>query len=216
MKTLANDTIIEKVRLILNEAQDNEAEFVSDADDTELDKLITGKSSDALDFVLRHADVGLLESDCIIKTADYLLPSACGEILAKVSLPKFCRLVKASSSCWQKSFTEAKDDTHEDYAKQNDKYAMATSERPDVFIKRDEGDYTMEMYCIKDGSSIKVEYIKEPHTECTAGVQISESSETGFLYYIAYLVALTLESSLAESLLGTALPLLGIKTGGES
>ena len=138
----------------------------------------------------------------------------CVYVVAKVALPDFYRLVKASSSCWSMALSEAGNDLSEEYAKQKDKLTMGTPDRPAAFVIKEGSNYTLEMYSVKTEATIRIEYIKQPKTGEDGSVSISQNAEAGFLYYVAYLVLLTLQDAHAVNMLNQALPQLGMQTEG--
>ena len=157
MKQLTEADIKGKVRLAINEAQLNEAEFLYDADDAELDALIREKTLEALRFVHGHADASLLDSDRVIDTlfAENQTVEV-GENLSAtilgigeegqrqgvlVVLPDYYLLVRAKLLSWKKIFTDSDLCDDSEYVKQNDKYAQGTWERPALFLIKKNGQY---------------------------------------------------------------------------
>ena len=180
MKQLTEADIKGKVRLAINEAQLNEAEFLYDADDAELDALIREKTLEALRFVHGHADASLLDSDRVIDTlfAENQTVEV-GENLSAtilgigeegqrqgvlVVLPDYYRLVRAKLLSWKKIFTDSDLCDDSEYVKQNDKYAQGTWERPALFLIKKNGQYQLEFYCAREEfeEGIELEYLSVP------------------------------------------------------
>lgn len=180
MKQLTEADIKGKVRLAINEAQLNEAEFLYDADDAELDALIREKTLEALRFVHGHADASLLDSDRVIDTLFAENQTvAVGENLSAtilgigeegqrqgvlVVLPDYYRLVRAKLLSWKKIFTDSDLNDDSEYVKQNDKYAQGTWERPALFLIKKNGQYQLEFYCAREEfeEGIELEYLSVP------------------------------------------------------
>lgn len=217
MTFLALDNIVSRVRRALNEAQVNESEFYTGADESELDGLIESHALEALNFVHGTAVPSLLDPDKTVSEVSDTIPIGEKYLCAVVSVPGFSRLKSIRVSGWARALTELLDEDDTEYVKQLDPYTCGTPERPVAFLCDYNGNKKVELYSlIKAGTSVSVQYMtykSELDTEDTAGkgVSVSEKLVDAYIYYLAGLVLITLNDSHADDLLNLACSLMGIQ-----
>lgn len=209
------DSIVADVKVCFDEIGLNDAEFLTDTDNTEMDTIITSKIGDALRFVGLHADVGYLEptvvsTDVTAKDGmvDYKLPD------------DFLRMIYAQLSDWLFAATEPIFYTEKEYATLKNPITTGYPDNPKVAITADKH---LELYTTKrsdvklsfgyigetekveeeDGTVNQVKVVKWP---------IPNKLYRAVIYYIAGLTLLTYKDQHADSLINIALQMIGAKT----
>jgi len=232
MVELSGSEICKRVRRLLNEANINEAEFYTGEDETEYDDLIKSKVFEALNFVNLNCRIDYLEPDSVSDEPTISQVGSTGRYVAKLEVEDFLRLVGIDSD-WDAEYLEVEDRSSDEYAKQKDKYAMGTEERPKVFLVHKSSGDVLELYSFdSEGAEVSVSYqsyIKEwsdPTTEddettdvvsettdeeVEQVVKISDKLVDPCLYYISSLVLLSMNDRHSEDFSGMAMVLMGVQ-----
>lgn len=198
------DSIVADVKVCFDEIGLNDAEFLTDTDNAEMDTIITSKIGDALRFVGLHADVGYLEPTVIDESVtaengvvDYKLPD------------DFLRLIYAQLSDWLFAVTEPIFYTEKEYATLKNPITTGYPDNPKVAITADKH---LELYTTKS-SDVKLTfgYIGEAKPNVNNEWPIPDKLHRAIIYYIAGLTLLTYKDAHADALLNMAITIMGAK-----
>jgi hypothetical protein len=211
--------IIKDVKICIDEIALNDAEFVGEQDNSEMDIIIRSKIIDALRYVEGNADWSMLEPDAELTspaTGIYIDANLVGH----VSLPdEYMRLCYAKIDSWNRYLgdTDIIEWNDKEYATLSDEYATGTWERPKIAFVFSGLKRGFELYKARKSSDIiSVGYISEPAvTQDGDGndeVSISSKLYNALIYYISGLTLLTYKDGHADSMFNQALTLMGIPT----
>lgn len=212
MTHLSEVEIVSLVRRTLNEAQINESEFYSGADETEIDNLIKSRILEALQFVNSTADSSILEPDKVDtsvsstrKVGDWI----CGIVLT----PDFLRVRSIRVEGWTKALTEVIYDDDAAYQMQSDPLACGTPDNPIAYASEDlAGMKTIELYTLPSADSrIRVEYMVVPSkvSDTDGGIDVSDRVKDSYVYYLSFLVLTVLNDQHADDFLNMSMSLMG-------
>ena len=128
MKTLEN--IITDVKTAIDEIALNDADFLSGQDNAEANTIIASKIAEAIDYVHRYANIGLMRGDVFV-TAPC---TSISEGVASVTLSSnhLLRFVRAYAPDWRYPVTEAYEPTDTEYAMVSDPYVGGNADHPMV------------------------------------------------------------------------------------
>lgn len=213
MKKTVED-IIKEVKICIDEIALNDADFLNDQDNQEMDTIIRSKIIDALRYVNGNADWSFLVPD------ETIGEGFIGEnLVGKVVLPdNFMRLCYARFQSWSIFISEPIYWNDKEYATLSDQYATGTWERPKLAMvlhpKR-----TLELYKAKDeNDKIEVGFMIEPKIikdESGDYINIGDKLDSALIYYISGLTLLTYKDNHAEAMFNQAMVLMGIQTTSE-
>lgn len=205
------DSIVADVKVCFDEIGLNDAEFLTDTDNTEMDTIITSKIGDALRFVGLHADVGYLEPTVVteedIEKEDMTVTGG----VVDYTLPDdFLRMIYAQLSDWLFAATEPIFYTEKEYATLKNPITTGYPDNPKVAITADKH---LELYTTKR-SDVKLSfgYIGEAKPNNNNEWPIPDKLHRAIIYYIAGLTLLTYKDQHADSLINIALQMIGAKT----
>lgn len=196
--------IVADVKVCFDEIGLNDAEFLKETDNAEMDTIITSKIGDALRFVGLHADVGYLEPTVIERSVtaengmvDYKLPD------------DFLRMIYARLSDWLFAVTEPIFYTEKEYATLKNPITTGYPDNPKVAITADKH---LELYTTKS-SDVKLTfgYIGEAKPNADNTWPIPDKLHRAIIYYIAGLTLLTYKDAHADALLNMAITIMGAK-----
>lgn len=198
------DSIVADVKVCFDEIGLNDAEFLTDTDNAEMDTIITSKIGDALRFVGLHADVGYLEptvvsTDVTAKdgVVDYKLPD------------DFLRMIYARLSDWLFAVTEPIFYTEKEYATLKNPITTGYPDNPKVAITADKH---LELYTTKSSSpKLTLGYIGETVQDENEQWPIPNKLYRGVVYYTAGLTLLTYKDAHADALMNQAIEMIGAK-----
>lgn len=212
MTHLSEEDIVSLVRRTLNEAQINESEFYSGADETEIDNIVKSRILEALRFVNSTADPSLLEADKAV-TSVTATKSVGDFVCGVVSAPGFLRVRSIRVDGWKKALTEAVYDDDASYQMQADPYACGTPDRPVAYVCEDlDGVKTIELYSLPSADSrLRVEYMTVPDkvSDSDRGVDVSDRVKEAYIYYLSFLVLTVLNDQHADDFLNLSMSLMG-------
>lgn len=209
MKTITPDTVVSEVRINLDEALRNEADFSLGSDDDELDEIIKQKMGEAYRYVLANAKAESIDA-ALVETAE--VPQVEGTTTSKVFLTDFLRFVWGNANEWCHPVYAPVMWNSPEYATLCDPHTTGTRERPKASVRpalsKEAKTTAVTLYGTSNGGIVG--YIKEVSGE-EEGLQLTETLYTAYLYYISALVLLTLKDSQhAEEMMGQALALMGL------
>lgn len=214
MTHLSETDIVSLVRRTLNEAQINESEFYSGADETEIDNLVKSRLLEALRFVNSTADPSLLEADKVVTSTTTTRPVG-DFVCGVVSVSGFLRIRSIRVDGWKKALTEAVYDDDASYQMQSDPYACGTPDRPVAYACEDlDGTKTIELYSLPSADSrLRVEYMTVPDkvSDADGGVDVSDRVKEAYIYYLSFLVLTVLNDQHADDFLNLSMALMGVQ-----
>ena len=128
MKVLSKTEIYNKVRALLDETAENDADFIlTDKDSTELNAIIDEVALLSVRNVHLGAPYWMLDGESY-EAADFKVGD---NLVATLSLPKdFLRLVKAKLSSWSAPVTKVITEDSPEYRMQANKYMRGTAAKP--------------------------------------------------------------------------------------
>lgn len=205
MAAHTEDEIIGAVKTCVDEIALNDANFVEEQDDVEMDKIIKSKIHDAYRFVLTHADWSLIDPDTSITEV-----SVGADLIGSVRLPdNFVRLCSARFQSWPLYISRPVYWDDKEFATLADPYAGGTWERPKVGMVLDPWK-TLKLYRAKDTSdTAEIRIVTDNYTE-GSGVDIPDALYPSFIYYVSGLTLLTYKDEHADSMFNQALVLMGV------
>lgn len=216
---IAVTELIDRVKVCIDEIALNDAEFVSGQDNMEMDTIIRSKITEAVRFILSHADWGLLEPDEVVTQETEDSGFTIDEnLVGRLPLPSsFLRVCYARFLTWKSYPSDVIYWNDTEYAKLSDKYATGTWERPKLAIIRNPG-LVLELYSAKTaGDGWVAAYVTEPDMsaigEDDAKIGIPDKLLEPTIYYIAGLTLLTYKDSHADSMFNQAMVLAGMQGG---
>lgn len=230
--------IVKDVRIAMDEIGVNDAEFISGADDTEMDTIIKSKIVEAVRYVHGNADFSFLspektyrndpseESSAQAKeeggdegeegttSEDTVDMKIDNNFVGSIVLPdKFFRLVYAKCGSWPVFLQTPIYWNDPEYATLSDEYATGTYERPKIAeIYNEENKRELHLYKAKDGKdTFSVGVLLEPEISGNT-IFISDKLYNAVVYYTTGLVLLTYNEQRADNFFNLALTHMGIKT----
>ena len=197
--------IVADVKVCFDEIGLNDAEFLTDTDNAEMDTIITSKIGDALRFVGLHADVGYLEPTVI----DVENVTAKGGMVDYKLPDDFLRLIYARLSDWLFTVTEPIFYTEKEYATLKNPITTGYPDNPKVAITADKH---LELYTTKSSSpKLTLGYIGETVQDENEEWPIPNKLYRGVVYYTAGLTLLTYKDAHADALMNQAIEMIGAK-----
>ena len=197
-------SIVADVKVCFDEIGLNDAEFLTGADNTEMDTIITSKIGDALRFVGLHADVGYLEPTVIEES----VTAENGMVDCKLP-DDFLRMIYARLSDWLFAVTEPIFYTEKEYATLKNPITTGYPDNPKVAITADKH---LELYTTKSSDvNLTFGYIGEAKPNDDNEWPIPDKLHRAIIYYIAGLTLLTYKDAHADALLNMAITIMGAK-----
>lgn len=151
MLRLSVDEIVRDVRLCMDEAADNEAEFLLSADQEEMDNLIKSKIADAYRSVHLIANPSLLTT-----TIEHKEVESDEKGVVRVDVPKtYARIVGVTLDGWSRYVSEFVSNMDKAYAELKNPITTGSKDNPKAaLVEKDLERQTLELYSIeKDKSS---------------------------------------------------------------
>lgn len=205
--------------MAIDEIAVNDAEFASGQDNVEADTIIDSKIEEAIDYVHRYANIGLMQGDVFITAPCSSIQAGVASVT--IATDRIARFIKAQAVGWRYPVTEAYEATDDEYAIATDPYVGGSVNHPMVTMDQASGSIKFQLYktSTTTASECTVTYI--PLTER----QYSESQDAepgddeyaidanlyqAVIYRIAGLVEMTYGEERAKVLLGMANTLIGV------
>lgn len=213
-KTISS--IIEDVRVCMDEIGKNDAQFVGSTDDSEMDTIIKSKIVDAYNFVYENADIALL-GNSVLTTSSTPIRKETNSVSFAVD-DELLRFVQAKMDSWKRSVVDAIYEDNPLYVSALDEYVGATIDRPMVLQSREwigEKSETENVFTLvgrkdnKDNGTIW--YIKRLSINSDAtSIDIEDSVYRAVVYYCAGLTYLTFgDKDRSQELIEIALTMMG-------
>ena len=136
--------IREAVKVAIDEIAANDAEFASGQDNAEADTIIDSKIEEAIDYVHRLANIGLMQGDVFL-TVPTGQPNA-GVASVTIATDRIARFVKAEAVGWKYPVTIAYEATDDEYAIATDPYVGGSVNHPMVTMSQSAGSIVFTIY----------------------------------------------------------------------
>lgn len=217
MSTLAESTIVSKVRLNLDEIGLNDASSYLGSDESELDTIIKDKIKEAIVFVHGNADITLLDftdSDIektVASTSATQLGSS-GYYVVSIDAKDYVRVASVKLPEWTRGVPadEFINETDIEYSALQNPLTTGTPERPKVGMTSGK---VLKLYTTDDPSKLSKAYlygIKTPTLGADNKWSVSKKLEDAFYYYVTGLVLLVLRDNHADAMFHQALVCMGL------
>ena len=200
--------IVEAVKVCIDEIGLNDAEFLGEQDNEEMDTIIQSKIGEALRFVNGNADWALLEPDTVLTEV-----TIGDDLVGRVSLPdNYLRVCYARFRSWPLYLSDPIYWDDREYATLADPYATGTWERPKLALVLYPS-RTLELYKARDTqdtAEVGIVTDQDGAESITIGARLYPA----LIYYISGLTLLTYREQHADSLFNQAMVLMGINPSG--
>lgn len=209
MKTFSIDSIVEKVRVKIDEITLNDSNLIGDVDSENLDTVIRSCVAEAYRMVSLLADASEFEG----KDGSSLALTIDSDNVGRVSLPDdFLKLVNIRLTSWKASCSGAVAEDSVEYRMQANKWACGTKYNPVVALVHTSGGRQLELYkaSSKDDKLKAFTYIPSIASDATS-VGISDQLADAFIYFVAGLTMTTFREDLANDLFKVGRSLLGVE-----
>lgn len=211
------ENIIEDVRVFMDEAASNEAEFLSTTDQQELDSLIWSQIPDAYRAIHLSADSLLLTP-----TVEERKETSDGMGVVCVDVPRnILRVLGVTLSGWNRYVSEFIRGTDILYAELKNPITTGTMDNPKAAVlDKDSDNYRLELYSYnKEAEATIVLHtipewgynVSSEEDAEEAKYQISKKVYSAMICYTAGLVYKVYKDSHADVLIGQALQMIGAK-----
>lgn len=207
--------IIKEVKICIDEIGINDAEFIGEQDNSEMETIIRQKILEALRFVYSNADWAFIEPDTILTELSGTDMNINNELVGHITLPdNYMRLCYAKFDSWPIYATEIIYWNDTAYSTLHDTYATGTWERPKIALVKTPKN-RLELYSAKEpNEKWKIGIITKPEIKIeedgSENVYISDKLRPSLIYYIAGLTLLTYNEQRADNMFNQAMILMGI------
>lgn len=211
-------SIVEAVRICIDEIGINDAAWIQGADDSDMDTIIKSKILDAIRYIYNHADWSVLVPDMTID-AEAAEPEEDSDGIwkADIDMTNFLRLCFVKGENWHAFVTEPILWTDAEYATLSDFYSTGSNVHPKAGIApyavtsggTTTSGYRLKVYSCEDPGDITVGYMQIP-TEGTGDnpdYSLNGDIVPAVIYYIAGLTLLTYNDQHADDMFKQALVL---------
>ena len=205
MVTKEVGTIVEDVRMCLDEIGANEAEFLNDTDSKDMNAVIESKIADAIRYVYLNADLAFISPEMKIGTAT---SDAKGVVSIELG-NDFLRLCYARLEDWEFTVTEAIAHTDKRYAALKNPITTGYPDNPKAAIMEDNCK-RLELYSsnTKDGDVEYIYgYIANPSV-INGEYELDERVYRAVVYQTAGLTLQAFKDAHAESMFNMALTMM--------
>lgn len=206
MQTVAVDTIVKDVKLVLDENIATNSVLETDANQLELEALIRSRVIDAVRYVHESASSDMLDDGLVINNTPVTLQDGSGYVV----LPNdFMRMVVFQLTTWNRPVIEPIADTDPRYFMQKSRFLgiRGGTDKPICAITTGETGRVLEFYSVAPGTTAQVKkakYLPLPEITESGSILVCKKLYTAIVWQCAGYVALVFDDTRAKAYMDVA------------